>query len=650
MNWQLVSFCLLTLALGAGMLWYERSRPPSQIVALVAVLAALAVAGRIVLAPIPNVVATTDIVLIAGYVLGPAPGFAVGAIGGLVSNFWLGQGAWTPWQMLGWGLAGIAGAVLWRVTAGRAGRFTLAIVCGLVGLAFGALMNLQTMVSYGGEMSLTRYLALEVRAVPFDLAHMTGNILFALAAGPAMIAALRRFRERFEWRAVTQPLGVGLIALSLGVVLFGGAAEPARAAETPQEAADGAAWLRKQQNSDGGFPSSVGGDSALTFTARAMLALAAAKINPLDVKQGDKTPYDYLVARRKEIDRPNEIALTILALHASGRNPHKFQGRDLMEALRVRQGKNGSFVTGSQVGDVNVTAWAALAFRAGGADPAADRAVEWLYKVQNTGSDGGWGIAPGALSDPDSTGTALMAIPRKAEKRVRQAIDYLRDVQKSSGGFFNTAVNSQSTSLVILGLVAAGRSPDYLKYKGNSALDFLRERQRDDGSVWYSKESDQTRVWVTADAVPAFASKPPPIAAPPRAPKPAPKPESGGGSGGGTGGTGGGGTTYNPGPPSSSSPSPSSSGPGSSSGNGSGGNGSSSGNPSPPSSDSGAPPATGEPTLPVPAVTPVVPSEALLAASAPGPSPSPLLAILICLVVSAGLCGGTIGLARHFRW
>ena len=85
------------------MLWYERSRPPSQIVALVAVLAALAVAGRIVLAPIPNVVATTDIVIIAGFVLGPAPGFAVGALGGLVSNFWLGQGVWTPWQMVGLG-------------------------------------------------------------------------------------------------------------------------------------------------------------------------------------------------------------------------------------------------------------------------------------------------------------------------------------------------------------------------------------------------------------------------------------------------------------------------------------------------------------------------------------------------------------------
>lgn len=646
MSWQIGSFALVTLAIGAGLLWYERSRPPSQIVALVAVLAALAVAGRIVLAPIPNVVATTDIVIIAGYVLGPAPGFAVGALGGLISNFWLGQGAWTPWQMVGWGAAGIAGAMLWRVTRGRAGRFTLAIVCGLAGLVFGAWMNLQTVVSYGGDISLERYLALQVRAIPFDLAHMTGNFVFALIAGPAMISALRRFRERFEWQAVSQPLGVGLIALALGTVLFAGGAEPARAADKPpQTATDAASWLRGQQNDDGGFAASVGGTSTFTMTARAMIGLAAANVNPLDVKQDGKTPYDFLVAHRKQASRPNEIALAILALHSVGKNPRKFEGRNLMEALRVRQRKDGSFVTASRVGDVNVTAWAALAFRAGGAKPAAKRAVEWLYGAQNMKSDGGWGIAPGSHSDPDSTGTALMAVPRNAKKRIRKAVSYLRDAQKSSGGFFNGSVNSQSTGLVILGLVAAGKGPGFLKSHGNSALDYMKERQKSDGSVWYSKDSDQTRVWVTADSIPAFAANPPPIAAPPRAPKP--KPEENESNPGNTGSPG---STYNPGPGSVSSSSQSSP-------STSPGNTGRSGTPNPGSSSPGSnrsdpgtstSPGTTFPT--VPTVTPVIPSEAVLAASQPGPSPSPVIAILICLLVAGGLCGGTLWLVRRFRW
>src|SRR5436309_15345358 len=115
MRWEGVAWALLAVVLGGGFAWYERSRPPARIVALVAALAALAVAGRIALAPIPNVVATTDIVLLTGYAIGGAPGFAVGALAALVSNFWLGQGPWTPWQMAAWGLVGVAGAALARV-------------------------------------------------------------------------------------------------------------------------------------------------------------------------------------------------------------------------------------------------------------------------------------------------------------------------------------------------------------------------------------------------------------------------------------------------------------------------------------------------------------------------------------------------------
>ena len=153
MSWQLASFGLLAVVLAGGVLWYERSRPPAKLVAMVASLAALAVAGRIALAPIPNVVATTDIVLLSGYAIGAAPGYAVGALAALVSNFWLGQGPWTPWQMAAWGMVGIGGAALARLTARRLGRVGLAAACGVAGLAYGALLDLSTMVTYGGAPS-----------------------------------------------------------------------------------------------------------------------------------------------------------------------------------------------------------------------------------------------------------------------------------------------------------------------------------------------------------------------------------------------------------------------------------------------------------------------------------------------------------------
>ena len=163
MTWTIAVYALLAVVLGGGLAWYERSRPPARMVALVAALAALAVAGRLALTPIPNVVATTDIVLITGYSVGAAPGFAVGALAAVVSNLWLGQGPWTPWQMAGWGLVGLGGAALAVATRRRLGRGGLAAACGLAGLAYGALLDLSVMVTYGGEQSLDRYLALSAR-------------------------------------------------------------------------------------------------------------------------------------------------------------------------------------------------------------------------------------------------------------------------------------------------------------------------------------------------------------------------------------------------------------------------------------------------------------------------------------------------------
>ena len=58
----------------------------------------------------PNVKPTTDIVLLAGYALGGAPGFAVGAVAALASNLFFGQGPWTPWQMAAWGLVRLSAA------------------------------------------------------------------------------------------------------------------------------------------------------------------------------------------------------------------------------------------------------------------------------------------------------------------------------------------------------------------------------------------------------------------------------------------------------------------------------------------------------------------------------------------------------------
>jgi energy-coupling factor transport system substrate-specific component len=494
-SWELASFLILGAVLLGGFAWYERSRPTSQVVALVAALAALAIAGRIAFAAFPNVKPTTDIVILAGYALGPAPGFAVGALTALVSNFWFGQGPWTPWQMAGWGLCGILGAGL-AVVRPRAGRFTLAAVCALAGIAYGALLNFSLMATYGGDLSLQRFLALESRAIPFDAAHAIGNATLAFVAGPAMVRMLTRFRQRFEWRTPAMASAV-LIVLALVTVL------PARAQAS--DASRAANWLASVQNTDGGWGSSPDDESAPDITAWTMLGLEAAGRNPLDVSSAGRNPVGYLRAKVEELDSPGDLARTILALYGAGVDPRNFASHDLVEELAAHRRNNGSFE-----GWPNSTAFAVMALRVGGGGVA--QSTAWLAKVQN--ADGGWGDEPGLPSNADSTAAVMEAMPET--QAARDGLAYLRQAQRPNGGFplgGNGSVNSQSTAWAVQGMLALGKD-------SGSAIDYLAARQDADGHYRRSATSDETPVWVTAQVIPAVTGDAFPISPVARAPEP----------------------------------------------------------------------------------------------------------------------------------
>ncbi len=503
MSWELASFLILAAVLLAGFAWYERSRPPSQVVALVAALAALAIAGRIAFAAFPNVKPTTDVVIFAGYALGGAPGFAVGALAALVSNFWFGQGPWTPWQMAGWGLCGVLGAAL--ALGGRnAGRLSLAATCGLAGIAYGALLNFSLMATYGGDLSLRHFGLLEARAIPFDAAHAAGNFTLALIAGPAMVRMLTRFRERFEWgRGLVPALRGGGAAALLLATLALGATAPARAQASDVSRAAG--WLASVQNGDGGFGASPGDDSGAEITGWAMLGLEAAGRNPLDVSRRGHTPVGFLRGHLGALKSPGDLARTILALEGAGVDPRDFGGANLISRLVAKRRDNGSYE-----GWPNSTAYAVIALREAGATGTLESSLSWLNRVQN--DDGGWGDVPGQASNAEATGSALQALSGDSKASGR-GLSYLRGAQAKGGGFRlggNGPVNAQSTAWAIQGILAAGGDPGSFRRGGASAPDYLAARQQGDGHYRYSGSSDQTPVWVTSQALVAAAERPPP--------------------------------------------------------------------------------------------------------------------------------------------
>jgi energy-coupling factor transport system substrate-specific component len=175
--------------IASGAAWLESGPGSSKEVALVATLAAAAAAGRILFAAVPNVQPVTVIAVVAGVALGARAGMTVGGLAALLSNFYLGQGAYTPWQMLAWGACGLLGGLAAPLLRHR---IPLALTCFVLGFAFDALMDLWEWLSFYPH-TWQAFAALYARGIWFDAAHATGNLLLALAIGPE----LRRLLERY---------------------------------------------------------------------------------------------------------------------------------------------------------------------------------------------------------------------------------------------------------------------------------------------------------------------------------------------------------------------------------------------------------------------------------------------------------------------
>ena len=506
MSWQFASLTLLGLALAAGFAWYEREKPPARVLAVVAALAALAVVGRLAFAAFPNVKPTTDIVLFAGYALGAVPGFAVGAVTAIVSNIFLSQGPWTVWQMAGWGVVGVGGALLARMLHGREpNRFVLAAVCGVAGLLFGAWMDVYQW-TFAARQDLDSYIAVAGTSLPYNVAHAVGNVVFCLLIGPAFLRALARYRRRLEvrWERSPAPIVAGVMALAVALALpaAAGAATAADRAES---------YLLRAQNKDGGFGTAPKGSSSPLYTGWAGLALGSAGRNPRDVKRsGGRSLAAYVLRGSGSLRDIGEIERTVLLARVAGMNPRRFGARDLLAEIEKRRRSDGSIS-----GFVSYTAFGVMALRASGAS-AGSETVKWLVASQN--SDGGFGVARSSASDSDMTGAALQALASVGRGRGRagqRAAGWLRENQNDDGGFGQFKgrdSNSQSTSYAVQGLVAAGSGGD----APGRARGYLMRRQRRDGSVAYSSTSSQTPVWVTAQALMALKSKPLPLATVPR--------------------------------------------------------------------------------------------------------------------------------------
>jgi len=148
----------------------------------------------VLLAPVPDVQPLTDIAVLSGVTLGLRAGVGVGATAAFVSNFFLGQGLWTPWQMLAWGGCGAAGALLAPVVRAR---IPLAVLCFALGYGYGFVLDVWNWYGFYPH-TWPSFLARQATGFPFNTAHAIGNAALALVAGPELRRMLERYGKRLR--------------------------------------------------------------------------------------------------------------------------------------------------------------------------------------------------------------------------------------------------------------------------------------------------------------------------------------------------------------------------------------------------------------------------------------------------------------------
>ena len=196
-SYYLTSTLIIVELLIPFFLTFEGRKPQARELVVIAVMCALAVAARVTI-PIPNFKAIYAIIMIAGIAFGPESGFLVGAVAALASNFFLSQGPYTPWQMMGYGAGGMLAVFLFQ--KGRLPRKPIPMgIVGFLGvlLLVGPLLDTCTVFLAPISMNLTSILAIYISGFPVNVSQGLSTFAVMFLLGNPLLEKLERIQVKY---------------------------------------------------------------------------------------------------------------------------------------------------------------------------------------------------------------------------------------------------------------------------------------------------------------------------------------------------------------------------------------------------------------------------------------------------------------------
>jgi len=194
-------FIALLLIIEASLpffLSFEGRGPNSREITVIAVLCAIAVAGRAVFIALPGFKPVMAVVIITGLVFGGEAGFITGAVSMFVSNMVFGQGPWTPWQMFAMGLIGFIAGVLGRTGILNRAKISLCIFGMLSAvIIYGGIMNSANVIMYQAEPNAKMLITSMITGFPVDVMHGVSTALFLWLISAPFIEKLERLKTKY---------------------------------------------------------------------------------------------------------------------------------------------------------------------------------------------------------------------------------------------------------------------------------------------------------------------------------------------------------------------------------------------------------------------------------------------------------------------
>lgn len=176
---------------------FEGRKPQARELVVIAVLCALAVASRAAI-PIPNFKPTYAVIMLSGIAFGPEAGFLVGAVTAFASNFFYGQGAYTPWQMFAYGAGGMLAGFVFRKKWLPREPLAMGIFGYLVVLLFiGPILDTCSVFLTLPEISLKSAWPLYISGFPVNLSQGACTFLTMLLFGRPLLEKLDRVKTQY---------------------------------------------------------------------------------------------------------------------------------------------------------------------------------------------------------------------------------------------------------------------------------------------------------------------------------------------------------------------------------------------------------------------------------------------------------------------